>query len=98
MKITIQTILLLALLVNNCWAGLIPEPPPIKDFETRTYLKTLYNHHNNMEIVTSNPNGSRNGKRGDVLLYVGATQSVLTVCVSSPDGTQWLSSPLTVVP
>ena len=51
-----------------------------------------------MEIVTSNPNGSRNGKRGDVLLYVGATQSVLTVCVSSPDGTQWLASPLTVVP
>ena len=85
-------------LVNYAWAGQIPEPPPIKDYETRTYLRTLYTEHNNLEIVTSNPNGSRNGKRGDVLLYVGATQSVLTVCVSSPNGTSWLAIPLTVVP
>ena len=90
--------ILVVFISSYAWAGLIPEPPPIKDFETRTYLKTLYNNHNNLEIVNTNPNGSRNGKRGDTLLYVGATQSVITICVSSPDGTQWLASPLTVVP
>ena len=86
------------LIAINAYAGLIPEPPIIKDKDTRNYFRTLYNNYNNLEIVTTTPNGNRNGKRGDMVLYVGATQTVVSICVSSPNGTQWLSMPLTIVP
>lgn len=91
-------IIIALLCAIDLYASKIPEPPPLQDGSTRKYLRTLYDNYNQLEIVTTNPNGSRNGRRGDMVLYVGATQSVVSICVSSPDGTQWLSSLLTIVP
>ena len=75
--------------VTNLWAGKIPEPPPIRDLEVRNYLKTLYDNGSNLEVVTTNPNGTRKGDYGDIVLYKGATQSVIEICISSPNGTIW---------
>ena len=62
--------------------------------ETLNYFKVLADNHNNLQVVTTEPQGSRKGNYGDVVLYKSATQSILSICVSSPSGTTWYGTTL----
>lgn len=49
----------------------IPSPPPLKDEPPaeQHYFQTLYDNWNKLEETTTNPNGNRLGKKGDIVLY-----------------------------
>ncbi len=81
-----------------CWGAKIPEPPPIMDKDVRTYFKVLYDNFNNLEVVTTNPDGSRNGRYGDLVVLLTGGNYYLEICMSSPDGTTWFGTQLTNTP
>ena len=62
---------LLCLGIRIAIAGELPQPPPLANepVEELRYLKAIHHQHNNLVVVTSNPNGSRNGRVGDAILY-----------------------------
>lgn len=83
--------LLLLLLCVPCYAGEISEPPISKDLpkDTSDYLQQLYNNFNNLQVVTTNPNGNRRGKYGDLVDYNNSGNHSVKICTSSPSGTTW---------
>ncbi len=88
----------LFLLCVPCFGAKIPEPPPIQDKDVRTYLKTLYDNYNQLEVVIVNPDGARNGRYGDMVILSTGGNYYLEVCMSSPDGTVWRGTQLTDLP
>lgn len=91
MRVIILTIIIL-LLYGNLWAEL-PAPPILRDLpvQAQQYFKILYDNHNKFEVVTTDPNGSRRGNYGDMVIYkdiVGGTWFIC-VCISTPNGTVW---------
>ena len=85
-RIILLLILSVPLLV---WAGNIQPPSPRIDNSVREYLKTIADNFNNLEIVTTNPDGNRTGKYGDVVLLNVSGTYYLEICVSSPTGLVW---------
>ena len=62
--------------LSSClaWADVISAPPPIKDANIYHYLRQIYENMHRLQVVTTNPDGTRNGKKGDmVLLQTGGT-------------------------
>ena len=82
--------------VMMVWAGELPTPPPLKDepVEEQAYLQAIYRHMNNLVVVTSNPDGSRRGRLGDLLAYNNAGSYKLCICTSTgpAGGTTWRCS------
>lgn len=76
-------------LAGVAWAGELSEPPPLFDepVEERRFLREVYNQHNNLVVVTSTPNGSRNGRVGDMLLYNNAGS--WKACYNIDGSTTW---------
>ena len=77
-----------------CLAGNPPAPPPVKSEDQNintinTYLNNIYNNFNNLEIVTTDPNGNRTGRYGDIVIYNNGGVFTIKICVSSPSGTIW---------
>ena len=54
------------------FAADIPSPPILADLPVslQHYLKLVYGHLGRVEVVTTTPNGSRNGKKGEMLQVV----------------------------
>ncbi len=51
-------------------AGIITSPPPSDiPVQTQQYLFNIWQNMNRPEVVTSDPNGSRKGKKGDLVLF-----------------------------
>lgn len=84
---------LIALCILACTIGAskLDRPPVIKDAspELQLFLDNVYRYHNNHEILDTNPNGSRNGNRGDVVIYASGSVYYWGVCISNPNGTDW---------
>ena len=82
--------------ITVAWAGELPEPPPDDKLsrETQAYLHKINRHHNNWAEVTTNPNGSRQGQRMDVVVYNNASSYKFCVNISSTlgGGTTWRCS------
>lgn len=61
----------IAILFFACtaYAGHISSPPPLADLPVslQLYLKELYDHFGTIEVVTTNPDGSRVGSKGEML-------------------------------
>ena len=53
------------------YAGIINSPPPLPDTEVtlQQYLFEIWQNMNRPEIITTNPNGSRSGKVGDLISF-----------------------------
>ena len=94
-RIILLLILSVPLLV---WAGNIQPPSPRIDKSVREYLKTIADNFNNLEIVTTSPNGARTGDYGDMVLLVTGGNYYVEVCVSSPSGTVWKGIVLSATP
>lgn len=80
-------------LMPSAWAGELPSPPPLGDepVAEQQYLQRIYQEHNNLVRVTTNPDGNRRGQRNDLILYSNAGS--LKFCVNdstTPNGgTVW---------
>lgn len=95
----IFTVTAFCLFTTYVFAGLLPAPPVRNvSVEEQHYLRSIYENHNKLEIVTSNPDGSRTGKRGDILLFNDSETYYLEICISSPTGTVWKGVALSDTP
>lgn len=70
-KKTIFCFLLTVFLFSNVYADFIPPPPPLQKLpvELQQYLRTISDNFNNLDVVTTTPNGNRYGKIGDLIIY-----------------------------
>lgn len=68
------TLLLLLMFCQPALAGELPAPPALatEPVEELAYFRTIQRNFNNLVVVTSNPNGSRRGEQGDMILYNNA--------------------------
>ena len=65
----------------------ISSPPPIKDPTIAHYFKQIYDNFHRLQVVTTNPDGVRNGKKGDmVLLQTGGNHYIE---INTDSSTQW---------
>lgn len=90
--------LFLGLFVSTAFADRISSPPPLPDEPPaeQAYLTEIYNNFHRLEVVTTNPDGSRNGKKGDMLLLQTGGNSYLEI--NSDSSTIWLGVQLTNTP
>jgi len=77
--------LFLVLFTVYAWAGNIPSPPPLLEepVAEQHYLRTIYDNFNKLEVTTTNPDGTRNGKKGDMLLLQNSGTDYLVVNVGT---------------
>ena len=70
-------------------ADKISAPPPLKDEPPaeQHYLKEIYDNFHNLEIVTSSPDGSKKGKKGQVILYNNS--GTYTLWCNVDNSTDW---------
>ncbi len=86
--------LIILLISTNCYADVTSKwslrapPKQLDTLGTYNYLNTLYSHFNQLEITTTDPNGSRNGSPGNEVLYYDGVNYLLKSCVS---GTTWIT-------
>jgi len=90
--------LMLMLVGGICFADKIPSPPPLKESPPalQDYLSEIYENFHRLEVVTTNPDGSRTGKKGDMLLLQTGGNSYLEI--NSDSSTAWLGVQLTDTP
>lgn len=91
MKKFIYIIISLFIAVSLVSADKISQPPVLKN-ETvaeQQYFREIYNNWNNLEAITTNPDGTRSGEYGDMVLLLSGGNYYVEICVSSPSGTVW---------
>jgi len=71
-------------------AGIIGSPPPSEiPVQTQQYLFNIWQNMNRPAIVTSDPNGSRKGKKGDLVLFNNS--GTFSLKVNTDASTTWQS-------
>lgn len=80
--------------VTKNWA---PPAPPVENNETSMYdfLNFLYNHFNQLQIITVNPNGNTIGKAGESIIYNNGGTYRVCFETAQPNGTTWKCANLT---
>ncbi len=90
--------LFLGVYMSFAFAGNILPPPPL-DSEPAVeqhYFDEIYRNWHRLEVVTTNPDGARNGKKGDMLhLQTGGNYYH---CENVDSLTTWRCSQLTDIP
>ncbi len=78
-------------------ADKISSPPPLEDNPIILhYLQEIYSNLHRLEVVTTNPDGSRQGKRGDALLLQTGGNNYLEINTDS--STTWRGASLIDTP
>lgn len=74
--------------VTKNWAA---PAPPVENNETSLYdfLNFQYEHFNQSQIVTTNPNGNYQGKSGNFLIYNNSGTYQVCFETAQPSGTTW---------
>ncbi len=82
----------------NAIADNIPSPPPLASQppELQHYLRSIYENFHRLQVVTTNPDGSRRGKKGDMVLLQTGGNHYLEINTDS--STTWHGVQLTNVP
>lgn len=92
---TVGIIVILVILALACYsfADTLPDPSKVEDRETRFYLNKVKQAIGNIEITTSDPNGSRRGMFGDVVIFndSGTYRWRVNVSTTPQGGTTWAS-------
>lgn len=80
------------------WAGHIGAPPPMPELPVNLqhYLKTLYDHFGSIEVVTTNPDGTRFGQKGEMVLL--QTGGVNYIEINTNGSQQWRGVSLSDTP
>lgn len=94
----ILTIIAILSFYLPCLADKISAPPPLRDEPPaeQHYLKEIYDNLHELEVVTSNPDGSRKERKGAMLLLQTGGNSYLEI--NSDGSTTWLGVQLTNTP
>ena len=96
MKLGIVFILGILICVGVVFADNITSPPPIKDPTISHYFKQIYDNFHRLQVVTTNPDGVRSGKKGDMVLLQTGGSSYLEI--NSDSSTTWLGILLSDTP
>ncbi len=85
---------LILLLTIPFLMGLISAPPRDDklSIQTQQYLGDIYSNLNKLDFVDLDPNGSRIGHYGDMVIYNNSGVYTVKVCTSEPSGTTWADS------
>lgn len=80
---------ILGAFISIAFAGNIPTPPPLSEESAaeQHYFDEIYRNWNRLEVVSSIPDTTRNGKKGDMLLYISGSTYRLYLNVDSE--TSW---------
>ena len=89
MKFFWITIISLFCISNIVFADNISAPPPFpkSDPSVSFYFKQIYDNFHRLQVVSSDPDGSRAGKKGDMVLYL--TGGVGVLCINMDSVTDW---------
>ncbi len=82
----------------NSFADNIPSPPPLagQPPELQHYLRSIYENLHRLPVTTTNPDGARYGKKGDVVLLITGGSYYLEVNIDSSN--TWRGVALTNTP
>ena len=82
-------IILFFILVSKVLADNISAPPPLPNSEPSVahYFRQIYDNFHRLQVVSSDPDGSRAGKKGDMVLYL--TGGVGVLCINMDSVTDW---------
>ena len=82
---------ILLFIAGSVYGGLLKQPPPLSDSPPALsfYLKHLYDNIHKLPITTTSPDGSRQGERGELILFNSSGTFQLFVCTSVAGGTAW---------
>lgn len=77
--------LILGLLISTAFADKISSPPPLDEklVIVQHYLQDIYQNLHRLEVISSSPDTTRNGKKGDMLLYISGVTYRLYINVDS---------------
>lgn len=92
-----RTLIILLLLTGIVYAGASVTKnwtmplPPTTDNQTSTYnyLQFLYEHFNQAQIVTTNPNGNYTGRAGNFVIYNNGGTYQICFETAQPNGKIW---------
>ena len=86
-----QAIILILLVVSASWAGELVAPAPTRDVphETQRYLRSIYDNFHKPPVTEDNPNGSRQGDKGELIIYDNSGTFKLCINVDDGGGTTW---------
>ena len=84
MRADLMAAVISVLLASSAWAGVPREQPPITDTALGNYLRDLAQHLNTLECLTSDPNGSVLGHRGE--LKCATFGSIDRICMNTSSG------------
>ena len=92
---------LIGLILGFClssWAADIPSPPNLPDMPVslQHYLGRIFNHLGRIEVTETNPDGSRNGKKGEILLLQTGGSNYIEV--NTDGSTTWEGTVLSDTP
>lgn len=96
--------ILFILISAPVFADKISSPPPLQkvcpeckqDTALYHYLREIYENFHRLEIVTSTPNGSRQGKKGDMVVF--QTGGISYLAINTDSSTTWSGVVLTTIP
>ena len=76
----------------------IPSPPPLPDDSPalQHYLRSIYDNLHRLPVTTTSPNGSRRGKKGDMVLL--QTGGIHYLEVNTDSSTSWSGVQLSITP
>lgn len=74
--------------VTKNWA--MPAPPTVNNqANIYDFLNFIYNHFNQAQITTTNPNGNFKGQSGEYIIYNNSGTYKFCVETDQPSGTTW---------
>ena len=81
--------LLLGSLISVAYADRISSPPPLvgEPPAEQAYLREIYENIDRFEIVTSAPDGTRKGRKGQGILYNNS--GIFTLWINVDSATDW---------
>jgi hypothetical protein len=104
-KYLILTFIIILSIGIYCMAGELPAPPPLPDESAveQDYFQKIYANWNKLEVLegsaaTSNPDGLKKGKKGEVVLFINTDDSKVYLEVNIDGGIVWRGIELTNLP
>lgn len=82
-------VVILMLCCVTAWAGDIRRPNPTDDTRIYDYLQHIDDNFNNLPVTTTDPDGTKPGKVGDMVLYNNSNIFSLQICTSASAST-WI--------
>lgn len=85
------SVLFLVILMYTAFGGELNPPTPRDDRPSadEMYLRQIHREWNNVVVTTTNPNGTRRGLAGDMVLYNNGGSYKPCWNISSGEGTDW---------